>query len=121
MFSAEEYRTFCLSLGEVGEKMPFGKFAARYASIIAFYVEGHMFSYADIASFETIYLKVHPEVVDELYAGYTAVGAPLNMSKRHWIGINIRDDMSWSQIQELLREAFKIVQKQYGVVHKSLH
>lgn len=39
----EEFRKYCLSLGDVSEKMPFGKFAARYDSILAFYVYGHMF------------------------------------------------------------------------------
>ena len=41
----EDYREFCLSLGEdVEEKLPFTAF--RYASgVLAFYVHGHMFSF----------------------------------------------------------------------------
>jgi len=47
----EEFRKYCLSLGDVSEKMPFGKFAARYDSILAFYVYGHMFCFIDIDNF----------------------------------------------------------------------
>lgn len=112
--SPEEYREYCLSLGEVSEKMPFGNFAERYASIIAFYVNGHMFSYADIANFEVLYIKVSPDIVDDLYAEYSAVGAPLNMSKRHWIGVNIHDDMSFEKIKALIAEAYEIVRTKYA-------
>ena len=34
----EEFREYCLSLGEVKEKMPFGKFAQRFDSLLVFYV-----------------------------------------------------------------------------------
>ena len=53
----EEFRKYCLSLGDVSEKMPFGKFAARYDSILAFYVYGHMFCFIDIANFTFVNVK----------------------------------------------------------------
>lgn len=43
----EELRDFCLSLGDVTEKTPFGKFARRFDSVLAFYVCGHIFCMTD--------------------------------------------------------------------------
>ncbi len=47
----EEFREYCLSLGEVKEKMPFGKFAQRFDSLLVFYVLDHMFCFVDIEDF----------------------------------------------------------------------
>ena len=47
----EDYREYCLSLGEdMEEKLPFTAF--RYASgVLVFYVHGHMFSFFDCNNF----------------------------------------------------------------------
>ena len=43
----EDYREFCLSLGEdIEEKLPFQKFKSG-EGVLAFYVMGHMFSFFD--------------------------------------------------------------------------
>lgn len=109
----EGYREFCLSLGDVTEKMPFGKFAERYASVLALYVEGHMFTYADTADYGLLNIKVSPLVVDELHARWAAVGLPMNLSKRHWVSVDVRSDMPEAEIETLLRNAYDIVRRQY--------
>lgn len=112
--NAEDYRAFCLALADdVTEKMPFGKFAERFAGILALYVNGHMFTYADTDSFAIINVKVPPETVDELYARYTAVTPPMNISKRHWVGINVHADMPPHVLRALLRQAYGIVKDKY--------
>lgn len=122
----EAYREYCLALGEVSEKMPFGKFAPRYETILALYTLGHIFTYADVSDFTVIYVKVNPDTIDELYAGYDSIGPPMNMSRRHWVSIQIGGDMPDAKVQELLAEAYQIVRKQYtkkrgvGVLKKSL-
>ena len=57
----EDYREYCLSLGEdVEEKLPLTAF--RYASgVLVFYVHGHMFSFFDCDNFSVITLKCQPE------------------------------------------------------------
>ena len=57
----EDYREYCLSLGEdMEEKLPFTAF--RYASgVLVFYVHGHMFSFFDCDNFSVITLKCQPE------------------------------------------------------------
>ena len=59
----EDYREYCLSLGEdMEEKLPFTAF--RYASgVLVFYVHGHMFSFFDCDNFSVITLKCQPELV----------------------------------------------------------
>ena len=56
----EDYREYCLSLGDdVEEKLPFTAF--HYASgVLVFYVAGHMFSFFNCDNFGVITLKCQP-------------------------------------------------------------
>ena len=40
----EGFRDYCLSMDGVTEKIPFGKFAHRFDSLLVFYVLDHMLS-----------------------------------------------------------------------------
>lgn len=66
----EDYREYCLSLGEdVEEKLPFTAF--HHASgVLVFYVHGHMFSFFDCDDFSIITLKCQPERIEERKAQY---------------------------------------------------
>lgn len=110
----QTYREFCLSLGEVTEKMPFGNFAPRFASILALYTQGHMFTYADVDDFKSVYLKADPMEIEHLYAVYDCVGEPLNMSKKYWVRIDLGSDMPQEVLCDLLRKAYDIVFKKYS-------
>lgn len=109
----EEFREHCLSLGDVSEKMPFGKFAARYDSILAFYVCGHMFCFVDTNDFTYVNLKADPLKIEELSIHREAVSAPLNQSMQHWVEIAFDKDISDSEILDMVREAFGIVRDKY--------
>lgn len=111
--NVEEYREFCLSLGDdVEEKMPFGAF--RYASgVLVFYVCGHMFSFFDLEQFGVVTLKCQPERIDELRAQYVEVGKPYNLSPRHWIGLDV-SCASRELIQKLTRNSYEIVKEKYS-------
>ena len=52
----EDYRNYCLSLGDdVEERMPFKAF--HYAiEVLVFYVHGHMFSFFDCNNFSVVTL-----------------------------------------------------------------
>ena len=59
----EDYREFCLSLGEdIEEKLPFQKFK-NGEGVLVFYVAGHMFSFFDCNDFSVISLKCQPRPV----------------------------------------------------------
>lgn len=113
LMNIEEYREFCLSLGDdVEEKMPFQAF--RYATnVLVFYVNGHMFSFCDIEQFGIITLKCHPDRIDELKAQHAEIGKPFNLSPKYWIGIDalIADK---ELIEELTRNSYEIVKQKYA-------
>ena len=82
----EDYREYCLSLGEdVEEKLPFTAF--HHASgVLVFYVHGHMFSFFDCDDFSIVTIKCQPERIEELKAQYSFIGKPYNESPKYWIG-----------------------------------
>ena len=108
----EDYREFCLSLGDdVEEKLPFTAF--HHASgVLVFYVHGHMFSFFDCDHFNVITLKCQPDRIDELRAAHDCIVKPFNMSPKHWLGIDTNtapDDL----LQELTRNSYEIVKAKY--------
>ena len=62
----EELREYCLSLEDVTEKTPFGKFAKRFDSVLVFYILDHMFCMTDMDDFTSVTVKADPEVIEEL-------------------------------------------------------
>ena len=108
----EDYREFCLSLGEgIEEKLPFQKFK-NGEGVLVFYVMGHMFSFFDCNDFSVISLKCQPERIEDLKALYECIGNPYNESPKHWIGIDPNsapDDL----LQELTRNSYEIVKAKY--------
>jgi len=108
----EDYRAFCLSLGDdVEEKLPFTAF--RYASaVLVFYVHGHMFSFFDCDDFGVVTLKCQPDRIDELRAAHDCIDKPYNLSPKHWLGIDARtapDDL----LRELTINSYNIVKAKY--------
>ena len=104
----EDYRDYCLSLGDdVEEKLPFTAF--HYASgVLVFYVHGHMFSFFDCDHFGVVTLKCQPWRIDLLRAEHDCIGKPFNLSARHWIGIDATtapDDL----LRDLTRNSYDIV------------
>lgn len=106
--NVEEFREFCLSLPGSSEKMPFQAFRSAQ-SVLAFYVGGRIFCFLDIDRFDACTIKCDPDRIDELKARYMAVGAPYNMSHRHWISIRFNDDMPDSELRTWVRRSFGLV------------
>lgn len=108
----EDYRDFCLSLGDgIEEKFPFTKFK-HGEGVLVFYVCGHMFSYFDCDEFKVVSLKCQPERIEELKAEHSCIGDPFNESSKHWIGIDPNeapDDL----LKDLTRNSYEIVKAKY--------
>lgn len=119
MMNVEEFREFCLSFEGVTEKMPFGKFAARYDSILVFYVEGHMFCFIDIDDFNYVDVKCSPERIEELRRSYSAVGNPVNQSLKHWIKLFFDGDVPLDVIRSAVSDAYHIVKAKYAPKRKA--
>lgn len=108
----EDYRLYCLSLGDdVEEKMPFGAFKAA-AGVLAFYVGGHIFSFFDTDHFSVVTLKCQPDRIPDLRERYSCVGRPYNESPRFWIGVDpaaAPDPL----LRELTLNSYSIVKDKY--------
>ena len=113
----EDYREYCLSLGEdIEEKLPFQKFK-NGEGVLVFYVMGHMFSFFDCNDFSVISLKCQPERIEELKEQHECIGNPYNESPKHWIGIDptiAPDDL----LKELTRNSYEIVKAKYSKTKK---
>jgi Uncharacterized protein conserved in bacteria len=105
----EDYREYCLSLGnDIEEKLPFQKFK-NGEGVLVFYVMGHMFSFFDCNDFSVISLKCQPERIEDLKAQYECIGNPYNESPpRHWIGDQPLDCPLMTCLKELTRNSFEI-------------
>ncbi len=109
----EKFREYCLSLGDVSEKMPFGKFAAKFDSILAFYVLGHMFCFIDIDNFTFVDLRSTEDEIARMRDTYDSVGDPLNQSKKYWIRLRFDGDIPDAEIYESIRSAFETVKNKH--------
>lgn len=109
----ENFREYCISLGDVDEKMPFGKFARRYDSILAFYVAGHMFCFIDIEDFSWVNIRSTPERITEIRDTFNSVGNPMNQSLKYWIRLDFGGDIPDKEIYQFISEAFSVVKQKY--------
>lgn len=115
----EELREYCLSLEGTTEKMPFGKFAKRYDSILVFYVMNHMFCFFDIDNFNWVNVKATPDTIESLALTHTSVSAPLNQSMKHWIQLEFNGDIPDREIRRLIADSYHLVKAKYTPKRKS--
>ena len=113
--NVEDFRDFCLSLGDdIEEKFPFGKFHGG-DSILVFYTCGHMFCYFDVDDFEVITLKCQSERIIELKERYDSIVKPFNADERYWIGVRIHET-EVALVKELVRNSYEIIKNKYSHV-----
>ncbi len=110
----ERFREYCLSFEGVTEKTPFGKFAARFDSILVFYVCGHMFCLLDIENFIGVTVKGDPERIARLHETRTSCLSHRNMNAKYWIQLNFGGDISNSEILKMVEQSYKIVRAKYS-------
>ena len=108
----EEFREYCLSLGEVEEKLPFAKMAGG-DTVLAFYVNGHTFCYCDIDDFKTVIVKCQPERIPELIESTKGICPPDNhFNAKYWIGLEILV-IDAETLKALVANSFEIVRAKY--------
>lgn len=110
----ERLREYCLSFDGVTEKTPFGKFAARFDSVLVFYIMGHMFCMFDMDNFEGVTVKGEPAVIAELYETRSSCAAHRNMSRKYWIELGIGGDISDAEILDFVKRSYEIVKASYS-------
>ncbi|MDE5794500.1 MAG: MmcQ/YjbR family DNA-binding protein [Muribaculaceae bacterium] len=111
--NVEELREYCLSLGEVEEKIPFGKFARRYDATLVFYVKGHMFCMFDLDDFTWVAVRSTADETEEIALDHTAV-LPGRKNMRLWLNVALGGDISDSMIFGLVNRAYNIIKDKYS-------
>lgn len=109
----EELRDFCLSLGDVTEKTPFGKFARRFDSVLAFYVCGHIFCMTDMNDFSTVTLKSTLEEIEDLKIRFHSITGARNPLKRDWIEVAVNADIPDREIKRLIGNSYAIIRAKH--------
>lgn len=109
----EKFREFCISLDGVTEKTPFGKFAKRYESILAFYVLDHMFCFIDMDDFSFVNVKPSSEDMDYIRSNYSSITNPINRALKYWIQLDFYGDIPESEIYDYVLKSYDIVKRQY--------
>jgi len=109
----ERLREYCLSFEGVSEKTPFGKFAARYESILVFYVCGHMFCMFDMNDFTGVTVKGEPEQIARLLETRASCSSHRNMSAKYWIQLNFVGDIHDSEILQMVEQSYNIVKAKW--------
>lgn len=99
----EEYRTFCLSLKEAEEGMPFDE------NTLVFTIKGKMFSLTIIETFELINVKCEPEEAIILRDRFDAVIPGYYMNKKHWNSIKMDGTIPDKQIKEWIKNSYSLV------------
>ncbi len=109
----EELMEYCLSFEGVTQKTPFGKFAARFDSVLVFYVCDHMFCMCDMDSFTGVTVKGDPERIAELHETRAACSSHRNMNRKYWIELLFGGDISDDEIREMITRSYQIVKAKY--------
>lgn len=99
----EQFREFCLSLGDVTEEQPFGP------GTLVYKVKGKMFALTGIELFESINLKCDPEEAIELRERYVAVQPGYHMNKQHWNTVLMDNSIPDKLIKEWIVNSFNLV------------
>ena len=104
----EVFREYCLSLGDVEEKLPFAKMPGG-DSVLAFYVNGHTFCYCDIDDFKTVIVKCQAERIPELIETTKGICPPDNhFNAKYWIGMEVQV-IETELFKELVANSYEIV------------
>lgn len=109
----EQFREYCLSLEGVTEKTPFGKFAARYDSVLVFYVCDHMFCLVDMCDFTYAVVRNSPEKIAELHETRSSCQTWRQSAAKYWIQVNFGGDISDRELKQLVAESYESVKAKY--------
>lgn len=99
----EAYRKYCLTKKGVTEEFPFGE------ETLVFKVMGKMFALTDVEAFESVNLKVEPEIGIELREKYSSVLPGYHMNKKHWITVMMDGSIGDKLICQWIDNSYNLV------------
>jgi predicted DNA-binding protein (MmcQ/YjbR family) len=101
----ERFRSHCLAKKGVTEEFPFGE------NTLIYKVMGKMFALTDLENFESINLKVDPEIGATLREEHASVEPGYHMNKKHWITVWMDGSISDKFIKEWTDNSYDLVVK----------
>lgn len=108
--NVEDFRTYCLSLPGVTERMPFTTLKDPYSrDILCFYVGSKWFCYVNIEVFDRCCVKTPEEEGRMLRERYKGVRPAWHMNKRFWSDLYFNTDVPDKAIEELVEQSYRIV------------
>jgi predicted DNA-binding protein (MmcQ/YjbR family) len=110
----EQYRNYCINKKGATESFPFG----RAPDALVFKVAGKIFTSTDISTFESINVKCHPDMVDELRANHDAVKIPKYANKRHWNRIMMDNTIADKLIYKWIDDSYHLVLEKLSKVER---
>lgn len=106
----EDFRSYCLSLKGVHDKMPFDKAASEYdRNLLVFSVVDKWFCFVNIDKFDFCNIKCNPEQIADLRDRYEGINPGYHMNKKHWISVSFDKDVPDKMIEELVKQSYDIV------------
>ena len=99
----EAFRKHCLYKKGVTEEFPFGE------ETLVYKVMGKMFALTDLESFESVNLKVDPEVGEELREKYASVQPGYHMNKKHWVTVLMDNSIPDKLVLKWIDNSYELV------------
>ncbi len=108
----DDFRTFCLSLPDVEESLPFDDVT------LVFKVAGRMFAVVGLDHPIGFVVKCDPERAVILRDKYPQVKPAFHFNKKHWNSLLFEGSMSDRQLQQEIRHSYLLVVR-HNVVPKA--
>ncbi len=99
----EDYRTFCLSLPNCEESLPFDD------NVLVYKVGGKMFSLASIIPFDRFAVKCDPDIAIELRDKYDGISGAYHLNKKHWNDVFLDRGYTHSFLEEQIVMSYLLV------------
>jgi predicted DNA-binding protein (MmcQ/YjbR family) len=100
----KQVEDYVLSMPNAELDYPFGENTAVYK------VKGKMFALiAEKSKPLQISLKCDPNLAETLRQKYESVMPGYHLNKKHWNTIVLSDQLSWPEIQDLIRHSYELV------------
>ncbi|MCF2443260.1 MmcQ/YjbR family DNA-binding protein [Dyadobacter sp. CY345] len=108
--NSEAFRTYCLSLNQTNEKMPFNKAKAHYdKNLLVFSVFDKWFCFFNVDSFDFCDINCSPEESQQLQDQYEGIKPGYHMNKKHWISVCFNRDVPDAKILELITKSYGLI------------
>ena len=95
----EEFRSFCISLGNVTESFPFDE------NNLVFKVNGKIFALTNVEDFHFFSVKCEPEHAITLRESYNGVKPGFHMNKKHWNSIYTSENISDLNLKKWIKDS----------------